>query len=136
MKRLFADTSFLVACVSPRDQNHLAALAAVRDSDSRIVVTEFVLLEFANALSSARSRNRVVDFWSLISQDPLAEVVSISKELLIRGCSLFARRDDKDWSLTDCISFVVMEDYGLTDALTADHHFEQAGFKALLAGSA
>jgi predicted nucleic acid-binding protein len=134
MKRLFADTSFLVACVSPRDQNHDAALAAVRDSESRIVVTEFVLLEFANALSSAAARNRVVDFWSLIRQDPLVEVVPISVELLRLGLDLFARRDDKDWSLTDCISFVVMEDYGLTEALTADHHFEQAGFSVLLSG--
>jgi uncharacterized protein len=41
-------------------------------------------------------------------------------------------RRDKEWSLTDCISFVVMKERGLTEALTADHHFEQAGFKALL----
>ena len=49
-----------------------------------------------------------------------------------RGFDLYARRPDKSWSLTDCISFVVMTDRGLTEALTGDHHFEQAGFRALL----
>jgi len=48
------------------------------------------------------------------------------------GLELYARRPDKSWSLTDCISFVVMTDRGLTEALTGDHHFEQAGFRALL----
>jgi hypothetical protein len=52
---------------------------------------------------------------------------------LQRGLDLFAGRSDKNWSLTDCISFVVMQDEGLTEALTGDSHFEQAGFKALLA---
>lgn len=45
---------------------------------------------------------------------------------------LFGKRPDKDWSLTDCISFVVMHDYGLADALTTEHYFEQAGVNALL----
>jgi len=59
-------------------------------------------------------------------------VILLSTEVFSRGLLLFDSRADKEWSLTDCISFVVMEDRGLTDALTADHHFEQAGFRALL----
>ena len=60
-------------------------------------------------------------------------VISLDSRLLDRGLGLMASRADKDWSLTDCISFVVMQEKGIEAALTADRHFEQAGFKALLA---
>jgi predicted nucleic acid-binding protein len=62
-------------------------------------------------------------------------IVGADNDYFDRGLERFARRPDKEWSFTDCISFVVMEDKGLTDALTADHHFEQAGFTILLAAS-
>ena len=55
-----------------------------------------------------------------------------SSELMERGFDLFSRRPDKEWSLTDCISFIVMSEEGITEALTGDHHFEQAGFTILL----
>jgi hypothetical protein len=57
-----------------------------------------------------------------------------SSDLFYAGLDLFSRRPDKYWSLTDCISFVVMERFSMTDALTADRHFQQAGFNALLIG--
>ena len=60
------------------------------------------------------------------------EVVPASAELFQRGVEFFCARPDKEWSLTDCISFVVMAEKGISEALTADRHFEQAGFKALL----
>jgi predicted nucleic acid-binding protein len=59
-------------------------------------------------------------------------IASWSNELFDAGVDLYANRPDKEWSLTDCISFVVMERNGLTEALTGDHHFEQGGFVALL----
>jgi predicted nucleic acid-binding protein len=61
-----------------------------------------------------------------------ATVVPASAELLQRGVELSRHRPDKDWPLTDCISFMVMNDFGLTEALTGDSHFQQAGFKALM----
>jgi predicted nucleic acid-binding protein len=64
--------------------------------------------------------------------DPLTIVAAGEQELLRRGLRRYAERTDKLWTLTDCVSFVVMEDYGVSDALTGDHHFEQAGFRALL----
>ncbi|MFI5381207.1 MAG: type II toxin-antitoxin system VapC family toxin [Tepidisphaerales bacterium] len=64
--------------------------------------------------------------------DPSVTVVRASAELFERGRELFRNRPDKDWSLTDCLSFVTMEGHGLRDALTADHHFEQAGFNVLI----
>jgi uncharacterized protein len=67
-----------------------------------------------------------------LEADQKAEIVLPGPALWQRGIELYAERPDKGWSLTDCISFVVMQDRGITDALTADHHFEQAGFTALL----
>jgi hypothetical protein len=64
--------------------------------------------------------------------DPLVEVIPVSEALYQRGFQLYAQRIDKDWGIIDCISFVVMQEQGLTDALTTDIHFQQAGFRALL----
>jgi predicted nucleic acid-binding protein len=69
-----------------------------------------------------------------LATNPAIEIVPLATDLLERGIDLFARRPDKSWSLTACISFVVMADRGLSEALTGDHHFEQAGFRALLRG--
>ncbi len=60
------------------------------------------------------------------------QIVPASADLFDRGFHYFTERPDKEWSLTDCISFVVMNERGITEGLTADHHFEQAGFVALL----
>ncbi len=67
-----------------------------------------------------------------LKTSPEVEIVAASTELFAKGVQLYRERADKSWSLTDCMSFVVMRDHGLQDALTADHHFEQAGFRALL----
>ena len=64
--------------------------------------------------------------------NPGVTIVPANTEVFEQGVELYSRRPDKSWSLTDCISFVVMQRYGLTDALTGDHHFEQAGFRVLL----
>jgi predicted nucleic acid-binding protein len=76
------------------------------------------------------------DFLSLVAgirASSRVKVVSLDSGLMRRGLELMRNRPDKDWSLADCISFVVMEEMGLREALTGDRHFEQAGFKALLA---
>ena len=67
-----------------------------------------------------------------IEADPDVEIVPLSDELYAKGLSLLQTRPDKRWGLTDCISFVVMQERGLVDALTADAHFRQAGFQPLL----
>ena len=77
-------------------------------------------------------RSTVVELIEALRKDPLVTVVPASQELFDRGLDLYAHRSDKDWSLTDCISCVVMQEYGLVDVLTSDHHFEQMGFRALL----
>jgi predicted nucleic acid-binding protein len=97
-----------------------------------VVVSEFVLIELTNALASVESRGRAIALWPHLQSDPTVTIVPASTELLARGLELYVHRPDKDWSLTDCTSFVVMEERGLTEALTADRHFEQAGYAALL----
>jgi hypothetical protein len=69
---------------------------------------------------------------SRLRADPRVVVVPSSRDLFDRAMGLYRSRPDKDWSLTDCVSFVVMRERGITEALTGDHHFEQAGFRALL----
>ncbi|MBI1903294.1 MAG: type II toxin-antitoxin system VapC family toxin [Planctomycetia bacterium] len=132
MKPVFADTSFYVALFSPGDVHHTTAVRLARRLRRAVVVTEFVLLELANALARASSRQLFVDLQPKLRANPNITIVAASADLFERGCKLYADRPDKAWSLTDCISFVVMEEEDITEALTADHHFEQAGFHALL----
>jgi len=94
-------------------------------------VTEAVLIEVGNALS-AFNRAGAVQFIQQCYYTPNIHVVSVDTALLNRAVQLYDARSDKAWGLTDCISFVVMPRHGITDALTVDHHFEQAGFRALL----
>jgi predicted nucleic acid-binding protein len=128
MTSVFADTAFFLALVNPRDQHHGRASELNAELESPLLTTAWVLLEFANALSASRSRIQFERVLTRLRAEPNVEIVLPDADLFERGCQLYIARTDKEWSLTDCISFVVMTERGLTDALTADHHFEQAGF--------
>lgn len=132
MKAVFADTSFYVALLSPRDTHHARAESIARTIQGPVVTTEYVLLEVATFFSATAHRATFLELLQVLENDPATTIVPCSADLWQRGLSLFADRMDKDWSLTDCISFVVMHDLELREALTTDHHFEQAGFVALL----
>lgn len=132
MRIVFADTSFYVAALSPRDVNHGRAEAVGRGLRGRLITTEYVLLEVAAFFCAPPHRAVFLGLLQNLENDPDATVFPASADLWQRGVALFAARIDKDWSLTDCISFVVMQERGINEALTADHHFEQAGFIALL----
>ena len=132
MIRVFVDTSYYVAAVNARDAMHRAALEFARSYTGAMLTTEFVLIEVGNWLARSGDRVVFVDLLRQLRADPQVTVLPASPVLFERGLSLYTRRPDKDWSLTDCISLVVMEEHGLRDALTADHHFEQAGFTILL----
>jgi predicted nucleic acid-binding protein len=134
MTPVFADTAHYLAVVSPQDQYHAAAVAWAARLRGRLVTTEFILVELGNSLIRGEDRDLFSNVLRLIRTDPRTTVEPVSSALLQRGIDLFARRPDKTWSLTDCTSFVIMTDRGLTDALTADQHFVQAGFRALLLG--
>ena len=132
MKIFFADTSFYVAIFSPHDALHARAKAVAATHQGGVITTEFVPVEVGNFF--CRGNSRIV-FQNMVDNLVVAEDIEIvpsSANLFVRGLHHFTARPDKDWSLTDCISFVVMQERGITEALTADHHFEQAGFAALL----
>ncbi len=132
MTTRFADTFYFLALGNPRDAAHARTRAIVASDPGPIVTTAWVLTEVANALSSPPDRRSFLNLLPRLRANASTEIVPPGAELFERGLDLYARRPDKAWSLTDCISFVVMADRGLTEALTGDHHFEQAGFRALL----
>jgi uncharacterized protein len=132
MTQAFADTSFYVAIVNPRDALHTAATELAERFRGAILTTEYVLIEVGNWLARSGDRRVFVELMKEIRTDHRTLVLASSSTLFQRGLDHYARRPDKNWSLTDCISFMVMQEHGLTDALTADHHFQQAGFRALL----
>lgn len=128
----FVDTHYLLALVNSNDKDHLPAVDRSRGRIGRLLTTTWVLVEFADALSAVDSRIRAVRFIRGFEAQAFVEVVPPSLAQFQRALNRYEQRPDKDWSLTDCISFLLMEERGVTDALTADHHFEQAGFRALL----
>lgn len=135
MKATFVDTSGWIAIINSGDNFHAKAISEFQrllNSGAKLITNSFVLTEVANALSLARRKHLVISLRRMIDSSERVEVVFVDSSLYGRGWVFYENRLDKDWSLTDCISFLVMQDLGLTQALTNDHHFEQAGFTILL----
>jgi predicted nucleic acid-binding protein len=129
---IFADASFYLAIINERDELHAKAQLVAQQVVGSLVTTEFVLLEVANFCSRGKQRSVFTRLVANLRSAVAVEIAPASAELFQRGLILFASRGDKKWSLTDCTSFVIMQERGIAEALTADHHFEQAGFMALL----
>lgn len=132
MNLVFADTVFFVALTNVHDQFHAQATAHSRNSRCTLWTTSWVIVEFANFMSPPSRRPIFRTVVESLESDPQVRLIEPTQELFRSGLDLFHARPDKEWSLTDCISFVVMEREGISEALTGDHHFEQAGFVALL----
>lgn len=129
---IFVDTGYLLALLNPRDQFHPRALAWADAVAEPLVVTEYVLWEMLNGLSSPVDRPKAHAALDEIRTSSDWDLIAASSQLSEAGISLHRNRSDKEWSLTDCISFVVMQERNICRALTPDHHFEQAGFEALM----
>ena len=135
MAELFLDTSFAIALSAPGDTHHFQAVQIadrLRNDKTRLVTTRAVFLEIGNALAKQRYREAAVRLLKSLESDSNVIIEPLSEELVRRGFELYSSRLDKDWGLIDCLSFVVMQDRGITEALTTDQHFSQAGFQALL----
>jgi predicted nucleic acid-binding protein len=129
---VFADTAFYVAIINERDALHLAAMEFSKQYRWHIVTAEYVLVELGNWFARSAHRNRFGYLIQQVFDDAKTTIVPAERSLLLEGIDLYVSRADKDWSLTDCVSFIVMRRFALTDALTDDHHFEQAEFNLLL----
>ena len=132
MRRVFADSFYFFAILNPKDDSHQRALRFATEYAGPIVTTAWVLTELADGLAATRRRDAFSQLVSRLQAEPANEIVPPDEELMARGVELYNARADKHWSLTDCVSFVVMQDRQITEALTGDHHFEQAGYVALL----
>ena len=132
MTPVFADAFYFIALFNERDHAHLRVSEFERSLKRPLITTAWVLTELADACAETPNRTVVAEFIQDALKFPTFQIVPFSEEFFARGLELYLKRPDKEWSLTDCISFVVMQRLGLTEALTGDHHFEQAGFNALL----
>lgn len=132
MRTLFADTFYYIALLSPTDAAHTRAVEFTRTYNELMVTTAWIITELADGMADVSTRQAFTDFYDAVRVDPQVSVVQPERYYFDDGLELYRTRPDKDWSLTDCISFVVMQRQGIIEALTGDHHFEQAGFKALL----
>jgi predicted nucleic acid-binding protein len=125
----FADTWYFIALLDPRDRHHQNARRLDRLVEQVPVFThEAVLTEVLTffADTGPHSRQFATDF---VRRALLRlRVISVDRPLFLRALALYERRLDKEYSLVDCISMIMMRDHGITHALTNDHHFEQEGF--------
>lgn len=129
---IFLETGYFVALFGVDDELHARALAWSMHGDEPLLVTEYVLWECVNTFSKPRDRATAHALIEHVESDPACEVVRASTDLFAVGLRLHRDRPDKEWSLTDCVSFHLMRARGITRALAYDIHFEQAGFEALL----
>lgn len=131
---ILLDTAFAIALLNRNDTHHATAITLGERlrGHARLIVTRAICLEIGNALSSPRARGLAADFLASLEDDPDVEIIPWSDGTYSDALTLFQNRPDKSWSLTDCVSFVVMHERGITDALTPDRHFHQAGFQPLL----
>jgi len=135
-ENIFMDTAFILAVIDTSDKYHEIAIKSYKNlikNKWSIITTEAVLIEIGNGLSRLKWR-QAAHKWIISIQESktIFMVVPTTTELLNKAINLYGTRLDKEWRLTDCISFVVMKEHKLTNALTIDHHFEQAGYKILM----
>lgn len=135
MKGVFADTAYWIAISNPHDSLHDRARQVSRALSSRRT-SEMVLVEFLNDFGQRGEflRRLAARLVQRARTDRNVSVVGQTRRQFRDALALYSERSDKSWSLTDCASFRIMEQYGIREALTYDRHFEQAGFKALLRG--
>jgi len=133
MKPVLADSYYFFAILNPRDAAHQEAMRFSQSHNTPLVTTAWILTELADGLARSSKRAAFSLVLDELRSEPLGTIVPASSSLFDRGVELYNARPDKGWSLTDCISFVVIEELGIEEALTGDRHFEQAGFRVLLA---
>ena len=133
------DTSFIVALENRDDPSHERARNLDREllaGDATLLLHWGILLEIGDGYARLGRRPKGIELLKRFHQEQGYQIVSITDALLAAAIALYSERIDKDWGMTDCLSFVIMQQQGVTEPLTADRHFVQAGFEALLLSSA
>ena|ERR1044071_1983083 len=133
--QVFVDSAGWIGLLHKGDDLHDRAVAEYSrlvDYGYLFVTTSLILVEVASAFAAPNHRHLAVELERRYHETAIGELVWIDRETNKRAWDLYRNRPDKGWSLVDCASFVVMEDLAISEVLTADHHFEQAGFHNLL----
>jgi predicted nucleic acid-binding protein len=126
--RIFVDTSFVIALINQKDQHYRQAESlSYKFENSQLITTDAVLLEIGNALAKD-FRKEAIKILKILRSSKKVEVVKIDQTLFEKGLEIYEKYDDKQWGLVDCISFIVMQETGITEVLTFDGDFAQAGF--------
>jgi uncharacterized protein len=130
---LFIDTSGWAYFLDSQDTLHSVVVTSVKQAVKkrrRLVTTNYIITELVALLSSRfhLPRQQVIKAINLIKWDASVEVVHIERTMDDEAWALLEQRLDKEWSLVDASSFIVMKRFGMIEALTTDHHFTQAGF--------
>ena len=134
MKSVFVDTAYWIAVANPRDSWHEEARTAFNElEDPFLITTEAVLLEFLTHMSQGpHRRKQAATVVRTLLRSPNATVIPLTRDLFLDGLAFYESRHDKEYSLTDCTSMVVMERRSLNTVLTSDHHFEKEGYTILI----
>lgn len=137
MSKLFVDTSGWGNLVDRSQPFHSLAATLyrlARQKNDGIITTNYIIAELVALLTSPLqlTRPQIITFVQSLKQSPYIEILHIDAEIDYRAWQLLSSREDKNWSLVDCSSFVIMQQRTITEALTSDRHFEQAGFVRLL----
>jgi predicted nucleic acid-binding protein len=132
MSEVFADTAYFIALFSRADEHHRAAVEVSTGLTQRLVASDWVFVEVADGFAGTRNRSLIQPLVARLRGSLQSEVVRVSPSLFDEAIDLYHQYEDEEWTLTDCTSFLIMRERGITEALTTDHPSEQADMIALL----
>lgn len=133
--RIFVDTVAWLALANKSDLLHRRTMDLNQELLSKgthYITTDYVLTEVANSLARPPHRKSIIRFLEAILSSKSVAILIITRERFLHAWQLYRSRPDKEWGLTDCTSFIIMEEQRLREAFTSDRHFQQAGYRCLL----
>jgi len=133
---VFVDTSGFLALADSSDEHHRTATALqqnLRKRGYRFITSDYVIDESVTLLLVRHSHRGAANFLETVEKSESLEIEWVASETFFKAAALFRSRPDKEWSFTDCTTFIIMKELKIREALTSDHHFKQAGFTSLLA---
>lgn len=132
IKDIFIDTSFVIALINKKDLYHDKALElSIKYENYPLITTEAVLLEIGNALAM-KFKKEAIKIIEAFNTSDTVRIVEYNIAIFEKAFEIYKGYSDKTWGIVDCISFIVMKENSIVNALTSDNHFKQAGFKALM----
>ena len=132
---IFLDTAYVNALINTRDQWHERAVRWERRlavERRKLLTTQFILIEIGDSLATVKYRTEAASIIDRLTSSSFVEIIPATSQLFNEGFNLYRQRQDKAWGITDCMSFVIMQEHQLSEALTMDDDFIQAGFRALM----